>query len=147
MIKSDRIFGVVVIIGALVYIAGAFQIQTSFLSDPVGSKTFPILLGGVAIICGLVFIFRPDGEPEWPSAMTILNIAASCVVMVGYAYMLKPLGFLAPTAICAAILSYQISPRPFPAILTGVGLSIGLFFIFKYALGLGLQPVPKGWLG
>ena len=55
---SDRIFGVVVIIAAIVYAWGAFQIQSSFMSDPVGSKTFPLMLAGVAIICGLVFIFR-----------------------------------------------------------------------------------------
>ena len=55
------------------------------------------------------------------------------------------MGFMIPTAVCAAILSYQISPRAVPAALTGVGLSIGLFLVFKYALGLGLQPFPKGW--
>ena len=142
---SDRIFGVIVIVAALAYIWGAFQIQSSFMSDPVGSKTFPLLLAGVAIICGLVFIFRPDEEPQWPKAATLANIAVSVVVMVGYAYALKPWGFMIPTAICAAILSYQISPRTLPAILTGLGLSIGLFFIFKYALGLGLQPFPKEW--
>ena len=145
--KSDRIFGVVVIIGALAYIAGALQIQTSFLSDPVGSKTFPILLGVVSILCGLVFIFRPDDEPDWPDVQTIGNIAIAVIVMVAYAYALKPMGFLIPTAICAAILSYQISPRIGPAALTGIGLSIGLFVIFKYILGLGLQPLPKAMLG
>lgn len=144
---SDRIFGVVVILGALAYAAGAFQIQTSFMSDPVGSKTFPLMLAGVATICGLVFIFRPDDEPSWPGLATLANIALSALVMVGYAYSLKPMGFMIPTAICAAILSFQISPRPLPAILTGFGLSIGLFFVFKYALGLGLQPFPKEWFG
>lgn len=145
--KSDRIFGVVVILCALAYTAGAFQIQASFMSDPVGSKTFPLILAGVATICGLVFLLRPDDEPNWPGAMTIANIAISALVMVGYAYTLKPMGFLIPTAICAAILSFQISPRVLPAVLTGLGLSIGLFFIFKYALGLGLQPFPKEWFG
>ena len=144
--KSDRIFGVVVVLAALAYIAGAFQIQTSFMSDPVGSKTFPILLGIVAVICGLVFIFRPDEEPDWPSVGTVLHLAISVVAMVAYAYALKPLGFLLPTAICAAVLSYQMSPRPVFAALAGIGLSIGLFLLFKYAPGLGLQPVPKGWL-
>ena len=145
MINSDRIFGVVVILCALAYTAGAFQIQSSFMSDPVGSKTFPLILAGVATICGLVFIFRPDDEPNWPSLMTVGNIALSALVMVGYAYGLKPLGFLIPTAICAAILSFQISPRAIPAVLTGLGLSVGLFFVFKYALGLGLQAFPKDW--
>jgi len=145
--KSDRLFGVVVILGALAYVAGAFQIQTSFMSDPVGSKTFPFILGGVAALCGLVMVIRPDEDPSWPEITTLGSILIAALVMVGYAYALKPLGFLIPTAVCAAILSFQISPRPMPAILTGLGLSIGLFILFKFALGLGLQPVPKGWFG
>lgn len=144
---SDRLFGVVVILGALAYAAGAFQIQASFMSDPVGSKTFPLMLAGVATICGLVFVFRPDDDPAWPGRMTLGNIVIAVLVMVAYAHALKPLGFLMPTAICAAILSFQISPRPLPAAITGFGLSIGLFLIFKYALGLGLQPLPKALLG
>ncbi|WP_326296322.1 tripartite tricarboxylate transporter TctB family protein [Mesobacterium hydrothermale] len=147
MMTTDRIFGVVVILGALAYIAGAFQIQTSFLSDPVGSKTFPVILGGVAILCGLVMILRPDEQPDWPDLKTLVAIAIAAITMVAYAYALKPLGFLIPTAVCAGILSFQISPRALPAALTGLALSIGLFIIFKYILGLGLQPVPKTWLG
>ncbi|WGW03604.1 tripartite tricarboxylate transporter TctB family protein [Tropicibacter oceani] len=145
--KSDRVFGLVVILGALAYIAGAFQIQTSFMADPVGSKTFPIILGVVAILCGLVMLVRPDEEPDWPDTKTLVNIAIAALVMVAYAYTLKPGGFLIPTAICAAVLSYQISPRAVPAALTGVGLSIGLFFIFKFVLGLGLSPLPKALMG
>lgn len=143
--KSDRIFGVVIILGALAYAAGALQIQTSFMSDPVGSKTFPLILAGVAAVCGLVMIVKPDDDPDWPGAMTMGSLVISVLVMVGYAYTIKPLGFMIPTAVCAAILSYQISPRPIPAAVTGVGLSVVLFLIFKYALGLGLQPFPKGW--
>lgn len=145
--KSDRVFGLVVIIGALAYIAGAFQIQTSFMSDPVGSKTFPILLGVVAILCGLVMLLRPDPQVDWPDLATLGHIGIAVLVMVAYAYTLKPYGFLGPTAVCAAVLSYQIRPRAVPAILTGLGLSLGLFVIFKYVLGLGLQPLPKALLG
>ncbi len=143
--KSDRLFGVVIILGALAYAAGALQIQTSFMSDPVGSKTFPLILATVAGLCGLVMIAKPDADPEWPSIATLGSLLLSVLVMVAYAYTIKPLGFIVPTALCAAILSYQISPRTLPAALTGVGLSFGLFVIFKFALGLGLQPFPKGW--
>lgn len=143
---SDRIFGLVVTIGALAYIASALQIQTSFLSDPMGSKAFPILIGGVAGLCGISLMVRPDADPEWPGARTFLALLVCVIVLTGYAYALKPLGFLIPTAIASGILSYQISPRPLPAVLTGLGLSVGLFVIFKYALGLGLLPVPKGWI-
>lgn len=142
---SDRIFGLVTLFVALAFIASATQIQTSFLSDPVGPKAFPMLIGGVAALCSLVMILRPDPDPDWPVGKTWLSLLVAVIVLVVYAYTLKPLGFLLPTAVAAGILSYQISPRPVPAVLAGLGLSIGLFVVFKYALGLGLIAVPKGW--
>lgn len=147
MLRSDRVFGAVVILLALAYIASALQIQTSFLSDPVGSKTFPILIGAVAAICGGVMVLRPDEEPDWPEARTLLSIAISVAVMIAYAYTLKPLGFLLPTAVTAAVISFQIRPAPLFNAITGVALSVGLFVLFKYALGLGLVPLPKALMG
>jgi putative tricarboxylic transport membrane protein len=144
MVKSDRIFGLFILVVALAYIASATQIETSFLSDPVGPKTFPILIGLVAAVSAVVMIIRPDEDPNWPVLRTFGALGITVVVLVAYAFLLKPLGFLLPTALAAAFLSYQLSPRPLPAILAGIGLSIGLFLIFKYALGLGLFPFPKG---
>lgn len=142
---SDRIFGLVVIVAALAYIASALQIQTSFLSDPVGSKTFPIMVASVAIICCVVMILRPDEEPDWPELRMIGSIVISVILLVGYAYTIKPLGFIFPTAVVASALSYQIAPRVVAAILSGCGLSLGLFVLFKYVLDLGLVPFPKDW--
>jgi len=144
---SDRLFGVVVLIAALAYIVSAAAIPTSFLTDPVGPKTFPRIVGGIAALCAVLIIIKPDGNPEWPELRTWLALAVAMLTLVGYAYALRPLGFLIPTAVAASVLSYQIRPRLLPALLTGPGLAIGLFFIFKYALGLGLSPLPKAWLG
>ncbi len=140
---SDRIFGLVALFVALAYIASATQIQTSFLADPVGPKSFPILVGSVAAISSLYMIFRPDPDPNWPVGRTWGALALAVVVLIGYAYSLKPMGFIVPTAIAAAILSYQISPNAQKAAMSGVGLSIGLFILFKFALGLGLIAFPK----
>ncbi len=144
---SDRIFGLVVLMTALAYIASATQIQTSFLADPVGPKAFPILVGIIASISSLFLILRPDPDPDWPTRKTFGALLIAVIVLVVYAYLLKPLGFIIPTAITAAILSYQISPRPGPAVAAGAGLSVGLFVLFKFALGLGLVAFPKGLLG
>ena len=144
---SDRIFGLVVLMLALAYIASVTQIQTSFLADPVGPKAFPILIGAVAALSSLVLMLRPDPDPDWPVLRTFGALLVAVVVLIGYAYALKPMGFILPTAVTAAILSYQISPRPLPAILSGAGLSVGLFILFKFALGLGLVPFPKGLIG
>ena len=67
---SDRIFGLVALFVALGYIASATQIQTSFLADPVGPKAFPIMIGVVAALCGLLMIVRPDPDPNWPAFRT-----------------------------------------------------------------------------
>ena len=148
MLRSDRVFGLVVILAALAYIASAVQLQTSGLSDPMGAKSFPIGLGVVAVICGIVMIFKPDEEAEWPRPVAILKISISVVVMVAYAYSLKPLGFLFPTTLAAGILSYLITPRITFNVLAGIGLAVGLYLLFRYALGLEtLQAIPKGWKG
>jgi putative tricarboxylic transport membrane protein len=144
---SDRIFGLVMAVIALAYIASAFQIQTSFLSDPVGPKAFPIIIGAIGALSAMFLVFRPDPEPQWPAAKTFGALAIAIIVLVLYAYALRPLGFLLPTAIAAAILSYQISPRPKYAAMVGIGLSVGLFTIFRFALGLGLAPFPRGLFG
>jgi len=144
---SDRVFGLAVILVALAYIAGAMQIQTSFLSDPVGSKTFPILVASVAVLCGAIIVLKPDEEPEWPGVRTLISLAVAFALLVVYAYTLKPMGFLIPTAVVAGALSYQITPRPVAAVAAGLGLSVGLFLLFKFVLDLGLVAIPKGWMG
>ncbi len=143
---GDRALGLVSLMVALAYIASATQIQTSFLQDPVGPKAFPILIGAVAAISSLVLIVKPDPSPVWPAGKTFLSLLFAVIVLVGYAFALKPFGFILPTAVTAAILSYQISPKPLAAILSGIGLSVGLFVLFKYALGLGLVPFPAAFM-
>ncbi|CTQ32046.1 tripartite tricarboxylate transporter TctB family protein [Jannaschia rubra] len=142
--KGDRLFGVVVVLGALAYANAALNLQVGFLTDPVGSKTFPLLVAGVCLICGLVMVLKPDPDPKFPSGATWGLMAVAVLTLVAYAYMLKPLGFLLPTTVAAAILSYLIEPRAKFAALAGIGLSIGLFVLFRFVLGLGLVGLPRG---
>ena len=144
---SDRIFGLVMATVALAYISSATQIQTSFLSDPVGPKIFPIIIGAVCAISSMFMVLNPDPDPDWPTLRTLGVLVFAIAVLVAYAYALRPLGFLLPTAVAAGVLSYQISPKAVNAVLAGLGLSIGLFVLFKYALDLGLVPFPKSMMG
>ena len=147
MISSDRVFGVVMIIVALGYILSARTIQTPLFPDPMGPKSFPMMIAAGVILCSIVIVLKPDDEPAWPAREALLSILLAALVMVGYAYTLKPLGFLIPTAIASAILSFQLSPRVLQSLVTGLGLSVGLYVLFKYALKLEtLQAFPKNWL-
>ncbi|WP_417626342.1 tripartite tricarboxylate transporter TctB family protein [Pararhodobacter aggregans] len=145
MIKADRIFGLVMMLVALGYLFSATHIQTSFLSDPVGPRVFPYMIGGAVILCSLVLVIRPDANADWPGLRTILQLAIALAVLIGYASAVRPLGFIIPTAVAAGVLSYQINPKPVSALLTGIGLSVGLFVLFKMILGLGLVGFPRHW--
>ena len=143
--KGDRIFGVVVVLVAVAYGVAALQFKQGFIVDPVGPKTFPLIVAGVSVVCGLMLIVKPDPDPEFPPLRTAGTLLMAMLTLVAYAYAIKPLGFLIPTAIAAAILSYQIDPRAKFAVAAGLGLSGGLYVLFKFVLGLGLLGVPKGW--
>ncbi len=134
---SDRIFGLIALITAVAYIAAATQIQTNVFSGEFLPKLFPLMVGAVAALCALFMMFKPDPDPDWPASGTWGAMALAVLTLSVYAVMLTPLGFILPTMFAAGILSYQISPRLMPAIASGVGLSLGLFILFKYALGLG----------
>ena len=134
---SDRIFGLVILITAVAYIAAATQIQTNLFSGEFLPKLFPLLIGGVAAISSLVLVFKPDPDPDWPDGRTWGNLLIAVVVLAFYSVLMVPLGFILPTAVAATILSYQISPNAKKAVLAGVGLSIGLFVVFKFVLMLG----------
>ncbi len=143
---GDRIFGAVMIVLALGYILSAMNIQTSFMSDPVGPRLFPYMVAGVIILCSLVMVLRPDPQAEWPAPMMLLKLLTALVVLVGYAMVIRPWGFIIPTVLVSGIISYMISPRPVQAALAGLGLGIGLFVLFKVILGLGLVAFPRAWM-
>ena len=144
---SDRLLGLVALFAGLAYAFAASKVPTSFLSDPVGPKTFPMLLGGIGALCGVLIALKPDVPgPSWPGVRTCCALLLAVAVLLGYAHALKPLGFLIPTAVASAVLSYQIRPKALPALLTGIGLSVGLYLVFRFLLGLSLAAVPKGWI-
>lgn len=143
--RGDRIFGLVMIFVALGYILSARNIETSFMTDPVGPRVFPYLIGAATILCSLVMVLRPDPDVEWPVGATLVQLGIALVVLLGYAYVIDDTGFILPTVVASGVISYLINPRPVAAALTGLGLGIGLFVLFKMILGLGLQGLPYGW--
>ena len=67
---SDRLFGLIVLIGSVAYFMAAASIPTGFLVDPVGPKLFPRLISGIAGLCALLIVIKPDDEPTWPDLGT-----------------------------------------------------------------------------
>ena len=142
---SDRIAGLLTICVALAFFASATQLEMPFFSDPLGPKSFPMAVSGVALIAGIMMFLRPDNEPEWPVLSTFIKLFITTLILIIYAYGLKPFGFITPTALASAAISYQIKPEVLKSVIVGVSLSIILFLIFKFGLGLGLYAFPKSF--
>lgn len=141
---TDRIFGAAMVALAAFFIWGAFQIQLSFITDPLGPRAFPIVIGIVLGICGLVVALRPDPDPEWPALSRIIEVGAAAVVFIAYGQLLPDLGFLICTFGVGAYLSWRLGSRPLEALLAGAILSIGIYVIFHLILGLNLARGPFG---
>ncbi len=142
---SDRILGAVCLAVAAAFIWGASGIETGFIVDPLGPKSFPIIIGCVLAIGSAYVLFRPDPEPEWPGRGRALEIVGAVVVLIGYALALEVIGFVIATAIAAALLSWRLGSPPVWAAVSGVGISVGIYAVFHLVLGLSLAKGPMGF--
>jgi putative tricarboxylic transport membrane protein len=142
---SDRALGVACLLLSAFYIFFATQIQTSFITDPLGSKFFPILIAVLLGISGLFPIIKPDPEPDWPGLGRLLEIVFAIAVMVAYTYALPVVGFTISTAVAAGLLSWRLGAKPLSAGIAGVSIAVGIFVIFRLLLKLSLAVGPWGF--
>ncbi len=142
---SDRVFGAIGLALAAFFIWQATLIELSFITDPVGPRIFPIIIGIVLGLASLVVLLRPDAEPHWPGIGRLAEIAGAVVVMVAYAELLPVLGFVIATAVAAAILPWRLGTAPLWSVVTGVLISVGIYVVFRLILGLSLARGPLGF--
>ncbi len=142
---SDRIFGAIGLILSLFFIWQATRIELSFISDPVGPRTFPIIICVMMALASAVVLLVPDPEPLWPAAMSLFEIGVSVVVLFLYASLLPVVGFIIATAFAAAYLTRRLGSTPVQSAIIGIATSIGIFVVFKLILGLSLAEGPFGF--
>ncbi|MDQ0327445.1 putative tricarboxylic transport membrane protein [Rhodopseudomonas julia] len=142
---SDRILGVIGIALAAFYIWQATLIQESFMSDPVGPKTFPIIIGVILGLSSIYFVIKPDPEPQWASFARTMEVLFAAAVLFGYAYALPIGGFVLTTAVTAMFLSWRLGAGPVQAAIAGATISVGIYVLFGVVLGLSLAHGPWGF--
>lgn len=138
---SDRLLGALAIIVAIAMIVGAWQIQTGMMMDPLGPRSFPIIIAVILAVSGLYPLLRPDPEPDWPARGRALEIVLAVVVMIAYALLLEPLGFIIASALAVFVLSWRLGGSPLGAVAIGIGVALLIYVVFHLILGLSL---PRG---
>ncbi|MCP1199119.1 tripartite tricarboxylate transporter TctB family protein [Notoacmeibacter sp. MSK16QG-6] len=142
---SDRIFGGIGLVLALIYAWQAAIIQESFLTDTVGPKMFPFIIAAMMGLSSIYFLLKPDPEPHWPHAGRLAEIGLAALVLAAYAELLPVAGFLISTAIAATYLTWRLGSKIIESLIIGVGTSVGIYVIFRLVLGLSLARGPFGF--
>ena len=118
---ADRIFAGVLLIVTLAYGAIAFTvISAPFQYDPLGPESWPRILAVVAFLCGLGILFRPDVQGLGVAKPTWVRLVAMLVLLLAYAELYEPLGFIASTFLFAAVVSVMLGARIHHAAFFGV---------------------------
>lgn len=141
---GDRILGLGLMVLAVVYGWVAQQWPEPFGgAETVGPETFPTILAVVLVAGGIYLMIKPDPDAQWPLGKSTLELVVSLLVLVVYAMLLEPLGFIISTTLAVGTLSWRMGANPRSAFLTGLISALVVFVLFNYGLSLNL---PAGLL-
>ncbi len=142
MMKLDRILGLVLLTLAIAYGWGAFHFPAAFAGpESVGPATFPKILAFILGACSLGLVLKPEPGAEALSLRVLCEIGFVLAVLLGYVFLIEPLGFILATTLMVALLCWRMGVRPLAALLTGLIGSSGVFLLFHFGLAL---PLPIG---
>lgn len=142
---SDRIFGIFGLLFAGLVVWATGRIEESFIQDPLGPKAFPLVIAALVALSSVVMLVKPDRNPAWPNLKKWLEMAITVGVMVAYAFVLPELGFVLSSALLAGFMVQRLGGTPLQSVVGGIVMSVGIFLVFTYALGLSLARGPWGF--
>ena len=142
---SDRIFGRIGLLFAVLYIWQASLGKDSFMTDAIGPSTFPYILGIGLAISSIAILLKPEIGAHWPRGAQLFELAMAVAVMGLYAWLLPEVGFIIATALASAYLTWRLGSAPVTSVIFGAASSVGIYVVFKLVLGLSLAQGPWGF--
>lgn len=139
----DRIFAAIMLAlsGWIIWTAAHFYVP--FQYEPLGPKAFPIIIAAVLIVASLWLLVRPSANKWHPGGRVLIHLLVATVLLVFYALVYVPLGFIASTFIVGFAFSLLFGEKLLSAGIYSLALSIVGFYLMKTALELN---VPTGTL-
>jgi len=142
--RTDRVAGVLVAVLGVAVGAEATTFDVLFRTDPVGPKVLPMLAAAVFVGSGLYLAVRPGPRGAWPARSTLIRMAAAVASFGVYAALLAPLGFVVATTATVSALSILFGGPWKKAVTAALTLSVVLWYLFVWVLGL-LLPLGSVW--
>ena len=148
--RADNGLGIRLVAAAIFVIAAVYTITgrgySASFGDVLGPSVFPTMVGiPTLVLSGLIALF-PGGETSWPVRGRLLRQLAALAILIGYVFLLQPLGFPLSTGLLIALIAVLMGGPPMKALLLGVVAAPALFVLFDRVLGLPLD-VLGSWFG
>lgn len=142
---TDRLAGICFFLLAAGYLWLSTGYTASF-GDPLGPAIFPRVIGIPAILLGLALTIWPRHSADWAGPAGLLRQAAALGLLLGYALLLEPLGFVPSTFAAILGLGLLMGAPPARGFLTAGIAAPGLYLLFDRLMGLPL-PMIGTWFG
>lgn len=140
---SNRIAAILLLLLSLLWLYQSFTLKVMFLSDPVGPKVIPMALAGLLFLLSVLLFFQSEPAVAWPAPGAWANVFVILLSFLIYGSLLAFLGFMLATSLETAFVSWRFGARFGLALLTGLGVSLALYILFVFILGISL---PTGTL-
>jgi putative tricarboxylic transport membrane protein len=141
--QADRWIALGLIAGAILYALQARTFEAGLLVDPVGPRAFPLVLAFIMAGAAVFLAVRPTGDrPPWPSVQVWRRLGLASAILIAYAYLLEPLGYLIATISVMVALGRLFGGQLGRTTLAATALVVALYFLFGTGLGLYLPALP-----
>jgi putative tricarboxylic transport membrane protein len=153
MKRADQVTGVVLFLASLHILQQSTTLEMTYRNTP-GSGFFPFWLSAGAALVSLAILVgglrRPaalDRPIRWPSGLGLRRIAVSSLAIVGYAFLIKWLGYILSTTLLVGFVARLLGGyRWHQLLILGVTTSVGLYVVFhvwlQMTLPTGMLPIP-----
>lgn len=154
----DRWIAIIILLISLLYGYAAYFTMDQLLPpilqrSPIWPSSFPKVLSVGAILFSLIIILGLEKSPEKEDGADInlsrlgdYNVGQAAMLiglMIAYALLLRPLGFLGSTFLFLTIGSFTLGERRYVimAIVAAIA-SAGIWYLVDSVLGIFLRPLP-----
>lgn len=134
----------------LYYILQALQLRNGLMSDVVGPKTFPLLIGGLGLAVAITFIASSlvralmgrekskSPHEKMPTRHPQLMMVVSLVLYIG---LLAPFGYILPTLLYVAFVLKALGQKGWLGVIVfSICLTGFSFVLFSWVFDIRLPP-------
>ncbi len=140
-----RCFLAAVLLACLLLAVAAIGYQAPFSYEPVGPRAYPLLLLALIAAGTAYLIARPGpaadvAEGEELDGHVLRKIGLCVALFVAFAAGYEPVGFPVASFVFAVLLCRLYGGSWRAGVVTGIGLSLGLYWLFDRVLDVPLPP-------